>query len=1247
MKNNEYYKSNEYNNVSEFLSNNQEFGSNSSEINNLGEEHFDTGREYTFINNSKLKKYKTKNITEIIKKMITTASTGTVAAIATIVIIVSVLVKTPIIELVDLDYEQEKIYYTLLLKETNDGEIYYLSVESDSLIYQKQLSEGDNSDVIKGVVEGIEYKLIVFSNNILGEKTIHLETTIGIKATVLNIEQVVGINSVTFNVELTNHKENKKYYLEINNQNYELKEGSNNITVDLLKPSTTYNYQIIELGTEQKIIHTDSITTLDEIIPEVIIEKQINVGKSSADFEITLSNGLVDKSYTFTINGKIYEIVEGLNIIHIDNLMSNTSYNYQIFENDQVIESGTITTTKEAEVEENIISDATFVTFEIELNNKNEGSKYYLYTNGNKYELNNGVNNIDIRNLTPDTVYTYQILEISNSEVILKEGVYSTIKLLTVEEQKKVDSDSVEFLITLTNTNKDNKYYLEVNDMRYVLKEGTNEVFISNLIPNQTYSYKIVENKTIDENILKQSSFITTKELVVNSAYIVDVTYATFDITLTNINLDNTYHLDINGFLYELLEGNNSFVVDNLKANTQYPYQIVERTSEEDIILQEGSLVTLKELIIEDTNIIDIKEINFTINLTNTDVRKFYHFIINAKQYQLQSGTNNIVVNDLMPNTSYTYQIIEVFNNVEKTLKESSVQTLKEVEVVETYIAYDEEIEFKINLTNSILNREYKLLINSNEYILQEGLNEITIANLNVETNYIYQIVEIKENTTRIIKESSVQTLKEVEVVDIVTSSVNELVFSINLTNTLTNYTYKLVVNNFEYQLQSGDNNIVVNDLMPNTSYTYQIIEVFNNVEKTLKESSVQTLVEPVPDSYDGTYLFPSEDQIKVESLITDGEQLTFNYTHNPSDASIFKYKITVSSNGVILDEFFPNASNDEQTYSLLLDNSITNFEIKCEVYGELNGNSKTYDTFVTNIDLTLPSFAFGDSIEFISTRVYRVSYYITTTNPQRDIFTNINLKINYPADYNNMVEEITISDLTINQTGYIDIELVDSSVFNVTFEATLNYQASYSTIVETRLVTKQHYFDNIIAVKELSIDNQEIKIIQLEFDNHIIYPNRIVIVDADTGDEYPLDGDIAYIEAPIDKTYNFKYYISDDGGNIISSEYEYSVTVETITGEFAMEYPNGTDYIVTTNADGSINISATTNFSTDDPDIYYEVVLYGDTQTIKYTSTSPTFTTNNIENEMYYIDYNVYKTVNGVKYILYTSYASDPINNN
>lgn len=148
-----------------------------------------------------------------------------VVAVSSVILFTNILVKEPIIELIDIIAGQDYVTYNLLLDDISDNMDYYTIISNDFESYEYELIEGENLNTISNLKLNTEYNLSVIGiNNDNKEEIKYFNTTFSTKSyeytatfNQLSSDEVVieyGIDSniLIFNTNFNNYGDDSLKY---------------------------------------------------------------------------------------------------------------------------------------------------------------------------------------------------------------------------------------------------------------------------------------------------------------------------------------------------------------------------------------------------------------------------------------------------------------------------------------------------------------------------------------------------------------------------------------------------------------------------------------------------------------------------------------------------------------------------------------------------------------------------------------------------------------------------------------------------------------------------------------------------------------------------------------------------------------------------------------------------------------------------------------------------------------------------
>lgn len=376
----------------------------------------------------------------------------------------------------------------------------------------------------------------------------------------------------------------------------------------------------------------------------------------------------------------------------------------------------------------------------------------------------------------------------------------------------------------------------------------------------------------------------------------------------------------------------------------------------------------------------------------------------------------------------------------------------------------------------------------------------------------------------------------------------------------------------------------------------------------------------PPPDTYTGTMVLPSGDEITVNwNEMTIYLPIKFE---NVDEKYYFKL-IAANQNGEII---HTESHKNDYTVSLPITESVQMYNFTLEIYGIGENEEKLISTHALDtLEINKPSANITD-IKLQGENLIRV--YLDSQN-----VSELDLVITYP---NGEESVITVTPTHILQ-GYCDIEVLDSALtVNVTPKIKLDgytlteesYTHTFENNLEATAVVDLYQRRVVFYVRYIGNSFDRIKIVNsLDIDNPT--------------EEYLYNGTVnGYYDEQGITTYTL--YLTNENGDILSNQVEITVdTSTTLEYEYEFNYVNPNSVAVSYNDDGTINAIIPATFESENSEIYYMVDLGGNL----FKSNESTLVATNLKNKSYGITYYVCADVDGIAYSMLTVTPSGVIN--
>lgn len=299
--------------------------------------------EFDHINTKKTNKVKENN--GIVKKLIQKVTEATssfvggiaataIVAVSSIIMFTNIIVKEPIIKLLDLLVESNYVTYNLLIDEVSENMEYYTVISNEYENYRYELVEGENSNTLYNLKLNTEYNLYVIGINNNNEETKYFNTTFTTKSYECNatfnklgpkdvfIEYSEDTNIISFNTEFNNNGDDRlKYRVILTDPNTSEKyvyDGSEKIAI-IEVPNTITNLLI---SYELYGIYSG----VEKIFDKVNITEPINISMISSEIYDLSLIGINKYQLSMIINSDYpEEVINSVNLlITYDDLTTNS-----------------------------------------------------------------------------------------------------------------------------------------------------------------------------------------------------------------------------------------------------------------------------------------------------------------------------------------------------------------------------------------------------------------------------------------------------------------------------------------------------------------------------------------------------------------------------------------------------------------------------------------------------------------------------------------------------------------------------------------------------------------------------------------------------------------------------------------------------------------------------------------------------------------------------------------------------------
>ena len=312
---------------------------------------------------TKTKTNKVKENNSIVKKLIQKVTEATssfmggiaataVVAVSSVILFTNILVKEPIIELIDIIAGQDYVTYNLLLDDISDNMDYYAIISNDFENYEYELVEGKNLNTISNLKLNTEYNLSVIGiNNDNKEEIKYFNTTFSTKSyeytatfNQLSPDEVVieyGIDSniLIFNTNFNNYGDDSlKYRIILKDPETSEKyiyDGSEEIAlIDVPSNITVFNisYELYGISNgAQKVFETINVN--DPLVISVITSEITDLTLTDINkyqLSLLINSDFVEEEIYNSVNLLItYDDLTTNNIV-IEDVLVNEKMNFEV-----------------------------------------------------------------------------------------------------------------------------------------------------------------------------------------------------------------------------------------------------------------------------------------------------------------------------------------------------------------------------------------------------------------------------------------------------------------------------------------------------------------------------------------------------------------------------------------------------------------------------------------------------------------------------------------------------------------------------------------------------------------------------------------------------------------------------------------------------------------------------------------------------------------------------------------------------
>lgn len=526
----------------------------------------------------------------------------------------------------------------------------------------------------------------------------------------------------------------------------------------------------------------------------------------------------------------------------------------------------------------------------------------------------------------------------------------------------------------------------------------------------------------------------------------------------------------------------------------------------------------------------------------------------------------------------------------------------------------EEDVDYYINISNSKEIYQFKIVdgenINSIEDLIHNTVYDFVVIGVDATNGTSVEYFSIKFYTTA--KELPMYTVSWV---------VDDVVMETDYIEEGKEPTYdgltptKESTSEYSYRFIGWDKEIVA--VTEDIVYTAMFDEVLNEF------TADYTII----DDQSAIIYWDNEENYVVQ----------FNTNFDNSSDSRLSYRIKLYDEELNREYIYEGA---DKVASINVSIETTIVSITYEFIGIYNGVERIFESIQLENYLFFnnPILILSDDLLLVDTNVYQIPLYMVTDFPDEEIYESINFNIMYN---DSISENILIDEVLVNEEMIITLE-VPSGVNNIKIDYIIN-MLGHNGYNERIISGIQEYNLDNIYILERTVVNQEYGTVIVYFDYHFINDSTTIAVkNLITNEVTYLESEINYIELMYDETFStidYSYYLCDLSGQALETENNFSIDVSidlsSINNSYSFSYQNPGDVLITYNDDGTMNLYFDVTFETDDPSVYYSILYRTDEETkeIYYTESYAKY--ENIELANYYITYYIYKTINGVEYLI------------
>ena len=424
------------------------------------------------------------------------------------------------------------------------------------------------------------------------------------------------------------------------------------------------------------------------------------------------------------------------------------------------------------------------------------------------------------------------------------------------------------------------------------------------------------------------------------------------------------------------------------------------------------------------------------------------------------------------------------------------------------------------------------------------------------------------------------------------------------------------------------------------SEFDYEFVGWSPEIEKVTKNQVYEALFNTVEHAFRGNINDFTSSDVEVEwgaNLNTIHINTGFD---NRGDERI-SYRLILFNDDYQVEEVY---TGQDAIATLTIPSSIPYVAMKYEIFGvyldvEEILESKDIYTQSGEYDLIYfdgPVFSLSnEELNYVGQNEYTFDYEIISDYPDEESIKDITIVFDYIYDDDKTrysTKTLTRRNSSVNETLSETFEL-PADVAGVTIHFTVNINGRYGGNQKTITYSETLNVPSYLNLNDILVDRDYGKM-YLNGEYSLVRNQVIVIEALDTPREEITTFDTLPAELYISGAQSYRYFIGTlnaEGGYEVINE-PVMITLESnVTGDYNFSYKNPRDVLLTYNDDNTYNIYINGEFSSDDPDIYWMIML---------NNTYPGYSTQNqvlvvedIPDDTYGLTYHVYKEVNNIKY--------------